>query len=178
MSKTREKREKIEAIPLEGTISTASEKKQVEERVAIGAHIVYEAIRREGEEELGRPAAALAWSGLAAGLSMGFSFIAEAFLESYLPKQPWQPPISKVGYSVGFLVVVLGRQQLFTESTLTARCSAARTAENGLLRCETVAISLLCVSSSWRRFPVQPLALHGRGIFALLAGQASPRGCS
>lgn len=36
------------------TISTTAEKKQVEERVAIGAHVVYEAIRREGEEELRR----------------------------------------------------------------------------------------------------------------------------
>ncbi len=38
----------------------------------------YETIRREGEEEFKRSSAALAWSGLAAGLSMGFSFVAEA----------------------------------------------------------------------------------------------------
>src|SRR5262249_36057093 len=38
---------------------------------------------------------------------------------AYLPDQPWRPLISKLGYSVGFLIVILGRQQLFTENTLT-----------------------------------------------------------
>lgn len=100
-------------------ISTRTEQKQVEERLAIGAHVVYETIRREGEEELGRPAAALAWSGLAAGLSMGFSFIAEALLMAHLPDSPWRLLVSRAGYSLGFLIVILGRQQLFTENTLT-----------------------------------------------------------
>jgi formate/nitrite transporter FocA (FNT family) len=101
------------------TITTQVQKKQVEERVAIGANVVYETIRREGDEELKRSNAALAWSGLAAGLSMGFSFLAEALLRSYLPDQPWRRLITGFGYSVGFLIVILGRQQLFTENTLT-----------------------------------------------------------
>jgi formate/nitrite transporter FocA (FNT family) len=97
-------------------IVSKEEKKLVKERVAIGANIVYEAIRREGEDELARPASALAWSALAAGLSMGFSFVAEALLEARLPDEPWRPLIAKFGYSVGFLIVVLGRQQLYTET--------------------------------------------------------------
>ncbi len=101
------------------TVSTPAEKKQVEERLAIGANVVYETIRREGEEELRRTVDALAWSAFAAGLSMGFSFIAEALLASRLPDQPWRPLISRAGYSIGFLIVILGRQQLFTENTLT-----------------------------------------------------------
>lgn len=109
----------LEGPPPEGTITTEVEEKKVEERVAIGAHVVYETIRREGEEELARPAAALAWSGLAAGLSMGFSFVAEALIRNRLPERPWAHLISSLGYSVGFLIVVLGRQQLFTENTLT-----------------------------------------------------------
>jgi formate-nitrite transporter family protein len=108
-----------ESPPVEGTVSTRVEKKQVEERTAIGAHVVYEAIRREGEEELHRTASALAWSALAAGLSMGFSFIAEGLLTAHLPDQSWRPLITRFGYCVGFLIVVLGRQQLFTENTLT-----------------------------------------------------------
>ncbi|HTW21956.1 MAG TPA: formate/nitrite transporter family protein [Candidatus Baltobacteraceae bacterium] len=96
------------------------EEKQIQERVAIGAHVVHETIRREGREELKRSASALAWSGLAAGLSMGFSLIAEGLLAAYLPNSQWTPLLSKLGYSVGFLIVVLGRQQLFTETTLTA----------------------------------------------------------
>lgn len=110
---------KVEAISPEGTISTRTEQKQVEERLAIGANVVYETIRREGEDELRRPVPALAWSALAAGLSMGFSFIAEGLLMAHLPDTPWRPLISKAGYSVGFLIVILGRQQLFTENTLT-----------------------------------------------------------
>ena len=96
------------------------EEKQIQERVAIGAHIVHETIRREGEDELKRTSSALAWSGLAAGLSMGFSLVAEGLLAAALPSAPWANLISKLGYSVGFLIVVLGRQQLFTETTLTA----------------------------------------------------------
>ncbi|HTZ46462.1 MAG TPA: hypothetical protein VMH20_02655 [Verrucomicrobiae bacterium] len=61
-------------------VTTEVEKRQAEERVAVGVNVVYEAIRQEGETELHRPAAALAWSALAAGLSMGFSFIAEALI--------------------------------------------------------------------------------------------------
>jgi formate/nitrite transporter FocA (FNT family) len=50
---------------------------------------------------------------------MGFSLLAEALLRHNLPDEPWRPLISKLGYSIGFLIVVLGRQQLFTENTLT-----------------------------------------------------------
>jgi formate-nitrite transporter family protein len=110
---------KPDPAPIETTVSTRVEKKQVEERVAIGAHVVYETIRREGEEELHRTPSALAWSALAAGLSMGFSFIAEGLLMARLPDQPWRPLITRAGYCVGFLFVILGRQQLFTENTLT-----------------------------------------------------------
>lgn len=109
----------IDPASSEGTISTRIEQKQVEERVAIGAHVVYETIRREGEEELHRTAPALAWSALAAGLSMGFSFIAEGLLTARLPDQPWRPLIARAGYCIGFLITILGRQQLFTENTVT-----------------------------------------------------------
>lgn len=110
---------KSEMIVTEGPISTRTELKQVEERVAINANVVYETIRREGEDELHRAPSALAWSALAAGLSMGFSFVAEALLKAHLPDRPWRLLVDRFGYSIGFLIVVLGRQQLFTENTLT-----------------------------------------------------------
>ena len=113
------KQAKVDLPSGKGTISTRAEQKQVEDRQAIGANVVYETIRREGEEELHRPAAALAWSAFAAGLSMGFSFVAQGVLMAHLPDQPWRPLIAGIGYSVGFLIVILGRQQLFTENTLT-----------------------------------------------------------
>jgi formate/nitrite transporter FocA (FNT family) len=93
------------------------EKEEAEERSSPSGTVVYHAIRSEGE--LKRPTAALMWSGLAAGLSMGFSFVTEALLHAHIPDASWRPLIVNFGYSVGFLIVVLGRQQLFTENTLT-----------------------------------------------------------
>jgi formate-nitrite transporter family protein len=81
---------------------------------------IHRVIREEGEQDLGRHRGAVAWSGLAAGLSMGFSFLTMAIIQSQLPARPWQHLLSSFGYTLGFLIVVLGRQQLFTESTLTA----------------------------------------------------------
>jgi len=77
-------------------------------------------VREEGETELRRRNAALLWSGLAAGLSMGFSLLALALIRSGLPDAPWRSLIDSWGYCVGFVIAILGRQQLFTESTLTA----------------------------------------------------------
>lgn len=99
---------------------TEREQEEVEERTSVKAHVVHEAVRRDGDAEFERSASALATSGLAAGLSMGFSMIAEGLLRTYLPDAPWRPLVSRLGYSFGFLIVILGRQQLFTENTLTA----------------------------------------------------------
>ena len=81
---------------------------------------IHRVLREEGEEEVERHSGATAWSGLAAGLSMGFSFLTMAVMQAGLPDAPWQRLVSGFGYSLGFLIVVLGKQQLFTESTLTA----------------------------------------------------------
>ena len=95
------------------------EQEEAEERSSVNVRVVHEAVRREGEQELQRSSQALAWSGLAAGLSMGFSFITEGLIRNNLPDAQWRPLVTKLGYSAGFVLVVLGRQQLFTENTLT-----------------------------------------------------------
>jgi formate-nitrite transporter family protein len=98
-----------------------SEIREIEKRATINAVVVHEVVRQEGEDELARHPRALMWSGLAAGLSMGFSFLASVLLNAYLPgSDSWHPLVYSLGYAVGFLIVVLGRQQLFTENTLTA----------------------------------------------------------
>ncbi|HEY3838032.1 MAG TPA: formate/nitrite transporter family protein, partial [Bryobacteraceae bacterium] len=94
--------------------------RDAESRTSVSAAVIHEAIRKDGDEELQRPMSALAWSGLAAGMSMGFSFLAEGLFRSHLPDAPWRPLLVNLGYPVGFLIVVIGRQQLFTENTLTA----------------------------------------------------------
>ncbi len=95
------------------------EKKAVEGQSRPNAALIHETIRAEGESELHRTASALLLSGLAAGLSMGFSLTAEGVLHAHLPEAAWKPLVSSLGYTIGFLIVVLGRQQLFTENTLT-----------------------------------------------------------
>ena len=97
----------------------ATEQEEARRRASPSAAIVYEAVRAEGLDELDRSTAALAWSGIAAGLSMGFSMVAQGLLKARLPDTAWAPLLVRLGYPVGFLVVVLGRQQLFTENTLT-----------------------------------------------------------
>ncbi len=99
---------------------TVKERKEAEHLTSVTPLVVHEAIRRQGNEELGRPVSALGWSGLAAGLSMGFSFVAEALLRTHLPDAPWRALVTQLGYPFGFLIVIVGRQQLFTENTLTA----------------------------------------------------------
>ena len=96
------------------------EKVKARERSSITARVVHEAVLEEGEDELERTSSALAWSGLAAGLSMGFSFLTDAILHEHLPPTTWRPLIATFGYTVGFVLVVIGRQQLYTENTLTA----------------------------------------------------------
>ena len=92
---------------------------QAREAEKLDAKTTHEVIRREGEHELERSSDALFWSWLAAGLSMGFSFLVDALLRTYLPDATWRPLVAKLGYTVGFLIVILGSQQLFTENTLT-----------------------------------------------------------
>jgi len=98
------------------------EAKAQEEHVPEG-EVIYRAIRADGDHALGMTNGELVWSGLAAGLSMGFSLAAEGVLRAHLPEAPWRPLVAKLGYAVGFLIVILGRQQLFTEQTLTAMLS-------------------------------------------------------
>jgi formate/nitrite transporter FocA (FNT family) len=96
------------------------EQTQAAHHAAPQALVIHEVVREEGELELRRRNVALLWSGLAAGLSMGFSFLTLALIRSGLPEEPWRRLLDSSGYCVGFVIAILGRQQLFTESTLTA----------------------------------------------------------
>ncbi len=96
-----------------------AERAAINEQSHANAALIHETIRADGESELKRTVLALLLSGFAAGLSMGFSLVVQGVLQANLPDAPWRPLIASFGYTVGFLIVVLGRQQLFTENTLT-----------------------------------------------------------
>jgi formate-nitrite transporter family protein len=72
-----------------------------------------------GEDELKRSPVGLALSGVAAGLGMGLTGLgAAAILAAVGPEAPGVHLLTALLYPVGFIVVVLGRAQLFTENTL------------------------------------------------------------
>jgi formate-nitrite transporter family protein len=92
---------------------------EADDRSNPSAKVVHEAIRLEGTEELERPSSSIWWSGLAAGLTMGCSMLGQGLLQTHLADGPWRQLVAGLGYSLGFLFVTMGRQQLFTETTLT-----------------------------------------------------------
>jgi formate/nitrite transporter FocA (FNT family) len=99
--------------------ATEREVEDIEERTVPRTPVIYEIVCRLGAEEMARPVNSLWWSGVAAGLSISFSLLAQAILRQHLPDAPWQPLVTSFGYSIGFVMVVLSRQQLFTENTVT-----------------------------------------------------------
>lgn len=91
----------------------------VEEASKLAPRLIYEVIRRDGEHELDRSTRSLFWSGIAAGIMISFSVLGEAVFRAFLPDTPARYLIENMGYSLGFLFVILGRLQLFTENTIT-----------------------------------------------------------
>jgi len=110
---------------------TAEEIKDVEELATPRTPVIYEVVRRLGEEEMERPVTSLWWSGVAAGLSISFSLLSQAILTAHLPEASWQPLVVSFGYCIGFIMAVLSRQQLFTESTITAVLPVAANVTRG-----------------------------------------------
>lgn len=105
----------------------AKDKRIVNAKVVASAKLVHEIIRQRGIEELERPAVSLAWSAIGAGFVIGLSPYAMAAVTRAVPDAPMLPLLLALAYSVGFIAVIAGRMQLFTESTLTAVLPLATT---------------------------------------------------
>lgn len=103
-----------------------AEQREIEERSPPKAKVVHAAVAQQGEDELDRPVGSLFWSGVAAGFGIMGSVWAEGALYLHLPPTPWRDAIAGLGYSLGFLIVILGRMQLFTEHTMVAILPLAR----------------------------------------------------
>ncbi|MGY5956087.1 formate/nitrite transporter family protein [Kosakonia sp. BK9b] len=91
-----------------------------EDRLPSRAMAIHEHIRQDGEKELERDAMALFWSAIAAGLSMGASLLAKGIFHVQLEGVPGGFLLENLGYTFGFIIVIMARQQLFTENTVTA----------------------------------------------------------
>ena len=84
----------------------------------LSAAEIYDRVEAVAEEELERPFRSLAISGIAAGLAMGISALCVAVLLHVLGHDRVGESVAFLAYPLGFLVVIIGRQQLFTENTL------------------------------------------------------------
>jgi formate/nitrite transporter FocA (FNT family) len=78
---------------------------------------IHENVLQAADEELQRPASSLFWSSLAAGLVIGWSFVTAGYLASIAPAT-LAHAAAAAGYPIGFALVIIGRNQLFTENTL------------------------------------------------------------
>lgn len=109
----------IQHHPSDKEFEEAAEEKSVHEAAALSPRMIYEVIRRDGEEELTRTKRSLIWSGIAAGMLISLSVLGEGIFRAHLPDTSWRPLLENLGYSLGFLAVIMGRMQLFTENTIT-----------------------------------------------------------
>ena len=95
------------------------EHEEVLETAPLSSPQIFEVIRLEGVAELARPARSLFWSGIAAGIAFSLSVYCKGFFYGALEGNDLQKVLSNLGYTVGFIIVALGRLQLFTENTIT-----------------------------------------------------------
>jgi formate/nitrite transporter FocA (FNT family) len=87
------------------------------------AQDIYEQVASNARQELGRSSISLAISGLAGGIFMGLSAMGNAIAIALLTPAGAAPTqtvlfVAKMFYPLGFIAVILGRSQLFTENTL------------------------------------------------------------
>lgn len=97
----------------------AKREQRAENEAGLNAPTVYQIIANDGIEEMERPLTSLWWSGLAAGLGISVSLYMMAALRVSLGDAAGAGTLEKFGYCFGFLIVVLGKLQLFTENTIT-----------------------------------------------------------
>ena len=82
------------------------------------AHQIFQYVEDNAHDELRRSAQALAFSGFAGGLAMGLTGLGVASVLAALPEAPNREFLSYLIYPIGFIAVIIGRSQLFTENTL------------------------------------------------------------
>ena len=125
---------------------------------------IFEVIRQEGEEELERPNASLLWSGIAAGILISLSVLGEAIFRTYLPPAEWAYLIENLGYSFGFLAVILGRMQLFTENTITTVLPVVNERSFSMLRRLATLWAIVLTANVIGAFLVASLMAHTSAI--------------
>ena len=88
------------------------------ETVRRTAQEIFEKVEDNAHDEVRRSTHALAFSGFAGGLSMGLTGVGVASAMAALGNMPGREFIAFMLYPIGFIAVIIGRAQLFTENTL------------------------------------------------------------
>ncbi|MGC1783946.1 MAG: formate/nitrite transporter family protein [Acidobacteriaceae bacterium] len=129
------------------------------------AEEIFEQVSRNARHELDRPAIALAISGIGGGITMGLTALSTSIVIASLGVSARTNFIAELFYPMGFIAVIVGRAQLFTENTLYP-----------------VALSLVEPRHVWTTLRlwaiVLPSNVLGAFLFALLAtrtGALSPQ---
>ncbi len=89
-----------------------------EQTIRRTAREIFEKVEDNAHEELRRSPHALAFSGLAGGFSMGLTGLAVAAAMVGLGNTAARDFVAYTLYPIGFIAVIIGRAQLFTENTL------------------------------------------------------------
>lgn len=98
----------------EGTAAEAPQKNLARP----SAEEIFKQVATSARQELERPSIALAISGFGAGVFMGLSALGVGIALRILGDGSAAQIVSRLFYPLGFIVVILGRSQLFTENTL------------------------------------------------------------
>jgi formate/nitrite transporter FocA (FNT family) len=106
------------ASPAASEPEAAPEESQQKDLSRPSAEDIYKQVAKNAEEELKRSSVSLAISGLTGGVFMGLSALGVGVILAHLGSGPGAFVLSRMFYPLGFIVVILGRSQLFTENTL------------------------------------------------------------
>ncbi|WP_417614861.1 formate/nitrite transporter family protein [Oceanisphaera sp.] len=144
---------------------TRKERDTVAEHGHLSALTVYSIILREGEDELQRPKISLWWSGVAAGLGISTSVLAEGIIRASLGSEhPYLTLIESLGYTFGFVLVILCRLQLFTENTITVVLPVLAEPTRNRFYCTARLWGVVLAANFFGTFLTAAIGIHG-GIF-------------
>ncbi|PYQ42051.1 MAG: formate transporter, partial [Acidobacteria bacterium] len=68
--------------------------------------------------ELRRSLVKLGFSGIAGGITMGLTALGVSSIRAFVGDGGWRDLVGYLAYPLGFIAVIIGRAQLFTENTL------------------------------------------------------------
>jgi len=110
MATTTSERPAAEPPPQDQTTTEQSLRRTAQE--------IFQHVENNAHDEVRRSPHALAFSGFAGGISMGLTGLGVASALAALPASPNREFLAYLLYPIGFIAVIIGRAQLFTENTL------------------------------------------------------------